>query len=88
MSGCDQVDFSPTIEAKPTTNLADSPTGLEVHLHIPQNEDADGNAEAELRQSKIVLAARPDDQPLLGQRPRRLHPRRRSATPGPATSAS
>ena len=55
MSGCDQVDFSPTISAKPTTNLADSPTGLEFHLHIPQNEDADGNAEAELRQSKILL---------------------------------
>ena len=55
MSGCDQVDFSPTIEAKPTTNLADSPTGFEFHLHIPQNEDSDGNAEAELRQSKIIL---------------------------------
>ena len=55
MSGCDQVDFSPTIEAKPTTNLADSPTGLEFHLHIPQNEDSDGNAAAELRQSKVVL---------------------------------
>ena len=27
MKGCDQLEFSPTIEAKPTTNIADSPTG-------------------------------------------------------------
>jgi len=36
--GCDQLDFAPTLKARPTTNVADSPTGLEVDLHIPQNE--------------------------------------------------
>jgi len=57
MTGCDQLDFSPTIEAKPTTNLADSPSGLEFHLHIPQNEDPDGTAEALLKEAKVTLPA-------------------------------
>ncbi|HEX5713417.1 MAG TPA: hypothetical protein VFX85_08905 [Solirubrobacterales bacterium] len=53
--GCNQLDFSPTIEARPTTNLADSPAGLDVNLHIPQNEDPDGFAEAHLKDATITL---------------------------------
>jgi hypothetical protein len=53
MVGCDQLDFKPTIEAKPTTNLADSPSGLEFSLQIPQNEDPDGSATALLREAKV-----------------------------------
>jgi hypothetical protein len=34
--GCNQVNFGPTIEAHPTTNRADSPSGLEFALHVPQ----------------------------------------------------
>ena len=75
MTDCNQVDFSPTIEAKPTTNLADSPSGLEFHLHLPQNEDPDGIAEAHLREAKVVLPPRADGQRRLGQRPRLLHSR-------------
>jgi hypothetical protein len=37
-SGCDQVPFEPTLSARPSTNAADSPSGLEVDLHVPQNE--------------------------------------------------
>ncbi len=55
MTDCNQVDFSPSLEAKPTTNLADSPSGLEFHLHLPQNEDPDGTAEAQLREAKVEL---------------------------------
>ncbi len=55
MTDCNQVDFSPTLEVKPTTNLADSPTGLEFHLNLPQNEDPDGTAEALLREAKVSL---------------------------------
>jgi hypothetical protein len=36
-TGCNGVDFSPTLKARPTTAAADSPTGLDVKLHIPQN---------------------------------------------------
>ena len=36
ISGCNALDFSPTLEARPTTNVADSPSGLDVDLHVPQ----------------------------------------------------
>jgi len=55
VAGCNQLDFSPTFEAKPTTNLGDSPSGLEVHLHIPQNQDPEGSASAQLRSVRIAL---------------------------------
>ncbi|HEV7615877.1 MAG TPA: hypothetical protein VGO36_06575 [Solirubrobacterales bacterium] len=57
LSGCDQIDFSPTIQAKPTTNIADAPAGLEFHLHLPQNEDPDGLGEATLKEAKVTLPA-------------------------------
>ncbi len=55
--GCNQLDFNPAIEAKPTTNLADSPSGLDFHLHIPQIQDPEGSASAQLRSARIVLPA-------------------------------
>jgi hypothetical protein len=54
-TGCNALDFSPSLEARPTTNLADSPSGLDVDLHVPQNEDPTGNAEAHLRDSTVTL---------------------------------
>ena len=53
--GCNQPEFAPTIEARPTTNVADSPTGLHVDLHIPQNEDPEGLSEADLRDATVTL---------------------------------
>jgi hypothetical protein len=54
---CNQLDFEPEVEAKPTTNLADSPSGLDLHLKIRQNQDADGAAAGHLRSARIVLPA-------------------------------
>jgi hypothetical protein len=34
--GCNALEFEPTVTAQPTTNLADTPTGLNFKLHIPQ----------------------------------------------------
>jgi hypothetical protein len=55
MKSCGELDFAPTIAAKPTTNLGDSPTGLDIHLQIPQNQDPAGRATAHLQESKVVL---------------------------------
>jgi hypothetical protein len=55
--GCNQLDFSPRIEAKPTTNLADSPSGLDFNLDIPQIQDPEGSATAQLRSARINLPA-------------------------------
>ncbi len=62
ITGCNQLEFEPTLEARPTTNLADSPSGLAVDLHIPQNNACNAGPpvtclpeEADLRDTKVVL---------------------------------
>lgn len=54
---CNQLDFEPVVDAKPTTNLADSPSGLDLHIQIPQNQDAEGAATGHLRSARILLPA-------------------------------
>jgi hypothetical protein len=60
--GCNAVDFSPSLEARPTTNVADSASGLDVDLHIPQHEKCAAgppvsceNAEAHLKDTTVTL---------------------------------
>ncbi len=60
--GCNSVEFSPTLEARPTTNVADSPSGLDVNIHIPRGEGCvEGppvsceNAQAHLRDTTVTL---------------------------------
>lgn len=53
--GCNQLEFTPTMEARPTTNVGDAPSGLDFHLHLPQNDDPDGLAEANLRDTTVTL---------------------------------
>jgi hypothetical protein len=55
VGGCNTLDFSPTLQARPTTNLADSPSGLHVDLHIPQSEDPSGRGTANLRKATVTL---------------------------------
>jgi hypothetical protein len=57
VDGCSALSFEPTIEARPTTNLADAPSGLEFNLHVPQNEDPEGVATPELKESVVKLPA-------------------------------
>jgi len=38
LTDCEQEPFDPTIALRPETGVSDSPTGLHVNLHIPQNE--------------------------------------------------
>jgi hypothetical protein len=56
-TACNQPDFSPTIEAKPSTNVADAPSGLHVNLHLPQaaNESPEGLGEADLKDATVTL---------------------------------
>jgi hypothetical protein len=54
-TGCNTLEFEPSLEARPTTNVADSPSGLDVDLHIPQNEDPNGTATAHLKDATITL---------------------------------
>jgi uncharacterized repeat protein (TIGR01451 family) len=55
VDGCNQLDFEPKIEAKPTTNLTDSPSGLDFKLKMPQPQEMEGRAEANLKDVKVTL---------------------------------
>jgi hypothetical protein len=57
VDGCNALSFEPKIEARPTTNLADSPSGLAFDLHVPQNEEPEGVATPELREAVVKLPA-------------------------------
>jgi hypothetical protein len=39
--GCNELQFEPTIQSRPTTNVADSPSGLDVNVHQPQELGVD-----------------------------------------------
>jgi hypothetical protein len=55
IDGCNQLEFEPEISSQPTTNLADSPTGLDFDLHQPQNNDPEGLSTAHLRDATVTL---------------------------------
>ena len=57
VDGCNNLRFEPTVESRPTTNLADAPSGLEFKLHVPQNEDPEGVATPELKGAVVQLPA-------------------------------
>jgi hypothetical protein len=54
-TGCDKVPFEASFEAQPTTSQADSPTGLDVTLTLPQNELPEGISSASLRDAVVTL---------------------------------
>ncbi len=53
--GCNKLDFDPSVEVKPTTNLADAPSGLEFNLHVPQSEGIEELATANFKDVKVTL---------------------------------
>ncbi|MGA8353832.1 MAG: NHL repeat-containing protein [Solirubrobacteraceae bacterium] len=57
ITGCGKIDFKPSIVVQPTSTASDSPSGLHVELKVPQNEDPNGLAEADLKDAKVTLPA-------------------------------
>jgi hypothetical protein len=59
VSGCDKLAglFKPKIEATPTTNQADKPTGLDVNLKVPQAEGIETLATPPLKKAVVTLPA-------------------------------
>jgi hypothetical protein len=55
LSGCGKLTFQPSFTATPTTPEAAAPSGLDVNLAIPQNENVNGLATSHLRDAKVVL---------------------------------
>jgi hypothetical protein len=57
-TGCASVPFDPSISLQPTTQEADSPSGLDVNLHLPQQgltEPAGGLRSADLKKAVVTL---------------------------------
>jgi hypothetical protein len=53
--GCESVPFEASIQAQPTSHEADSPTGLGVTVTVPQNQNPDGLASADLKDVSVTL---------------------------------
>ncbi len=54
-TGCEALDFTPSIMIAPDTTVADSPAGLEVNLQLPQNETPSGLASSALKNTTVQL---------------------------------
>jgi hypothetical protein len=55
VTGCNALEFEPTLKARPTTTAADSPSGLDFDLKITQNESFNTLAAAHLRKAVVTL---------------------------------
>ncbi|MCW2996322.1 MAG: hypothetical protein JWQ18_3817 [Conexibacter sp.] len=55
MEGCERVPFKPTADVRPLAHAADAPTGLNFGLQVPQPQDPDGIASAQVRSVKVVF---------------------------------
>ena len=57
-TGCEGLAFSPTLQVSPTSSVADSPAGLHVDLHVPQQpriKDPAHPREADLKDTVVTL---------------------------------
>jgi hypothetical protein len=55
ITGCDQLQFNPSLAAKPTTTETDSATGLDVDLSVPQFSSALTPSPSELKATTVTL---------------------------------
>jgi hypothetical protein len=56
-TGCDELPFDPSFNARPDSSMPDSPSGLKVDLGFPQHglEDPEGLATAHLKEARVTL---------------------------------
>jgi len=56
INGCGVLSFNPSISAQPDTSVADSPSGLDVDVHVPQAPDDPGSlATPDLKNAAVTL---------------------------------
>jgi hypothetical protein len=54
-TGCDQLKFTPSLAAKPTTTSTDSPSGMDVDLSFPQPQSPTVPSPSEIRGTEMTL---------------------------------
>jgi hypothetical protein len=59
LSGCEGLDFSPTLTVKPDSEAGSTPAGLNVDLEVPQEATSNpaGTAEADVKDTTVTLPA-------------------------------
>jgi hypothetical protein len=59
LTGCDKLQFKPSLSLQPDTSAADSPSGLDVDMRVPQDglKDPSGLGSAHLRKAVVTLPA-------------------------------
>ncbi len=57
LTGCDKLDFSPTIDVAPDSTEGSTPTGLSIGVHVPQESTTNpvGLGEADMRDTTVML---------------------------------
>jgi hypothetical protein len=55
VTGCDHLPFAPSLALSPDTKQAGSPAGFGIDLNLPQNENPDGLATADLKRAVVTL---------------------------------
>jgi uncharacterized repeat protein (TIGR01451 family) len=54
-TGCERLSFEPAVSVDPTSRQADSATGLNVHVHVPQNENPNGLGTPPVKETVVRL---------------------------------
>jgi hypothetical protein len=60
ISGCEKLDFSPTVSVTPDGTAGSTPTGLNIGLHVPEEslvQNPAGLGEADVRDTTLTLPA-------------------------------
>jgi hypothetical protein len=55
LTGCGNVRFAPSIKVVPDSAVSDAPTGLQVELTVPQDEEPEQLATADLKDASVTL---------------------------------
>jgi hypothetical protein len=54
-TGCEQLTFNPSLTAQPTTEQADSPSGVDIELSVPQELSPTTPSPSQIKASKTTL---------------------------------
>jgi hypothetical protein len=57
LTGCQNLPFAPAVKLQLESPTTDTPTGLNLDLTFPQNDDPDGQASAQVKDTRLELPA-------------------------------
>jgi hypothetical protein len=55
ITDCESLDFDPSVDVAPTTSAPDAPSGLNVDMRFPQEDNAAGQAPPALKKAVVTL---------------------------------